>query len=120
MAEIHLPYAQSLAAVQTFAAACAAWSRADIVDASFTITAHLDLNGSDGEIGGTGYSMIISLRRPGTAGTKQVSLPAPRLDNFDHIVTGYRVKQAIGEAFAAAYSALCGETYLFVSGWLVG
>lgn len=119
VAEMHLPYAQSFAAVQTFAAACAAWTRADILTASFTQTASLEIPGTDGEINGTGYRMTISVRKPNESKTKQITLPAPRLDNFDHLSTGYQVKPAIGEAIAAAYSALCGETYVFVSGKLV-
>jgi hypothetical protein len=115
-AEIHLPMAQSFAAVQTFAKFLADFTTASIIEASWTQTIDFeDLPGSDGETQSMEDSAMLLLR--GASQTKRFKIPAPREDLFTVDPNGKTIVSLTkGAAFAAAYAALTGETCNFVRG----
>lgn len=119
-ATCHFPYSANLSALGTFAAAIQPYSVAAVADYSYTETendpAFTPASGEEA----LQFMAIIKMRKPaGQFGTQQISIPAPDPDIFDFIEgAGYRVKNDVGVAITAAYSALKGETYTFESGWL--
>lgn len=122
-AMIELSYAQSFAAVQTFAGVLHTLTTADIVRVTFTEAVDPQLTGTGAEIADPSFAVMFKLRRTDPNADirfKNFRLPAPKMEIFDHLPqVGYRVKKTYGDTIAAAYSALTGESFIFDSGWMV-
>ena len=117
-----LPYAPTPAKLQAFAQAIYALTTCGISLQAWTQTDDLTLSESSGEIADPGIMLRAKLQRTDDPTQyKMYELPAPKLENFDHIQeTGYRLKQAAGEILATAYSALTAQPWQFREGWLIG
>jgi hypothetical protein len=116
-ATCHVSYAGSLNAVITFAVAIQPFSCAPITACSYT-----EEENDPGLTGVSGNEVIevmavIKMRKPTGSGTVQFNIMAPDPALFDFIAgVGYRVKKVKGQAIAAAFSTLMGQTYTFISG----
>ena len=115
-AEIHVPSATSLEAVQTFATVLAGYTTAKITEISWTQTIAVDdIPGSDAENQSLTEYAALSMR--GDGHTKQFRIPAPNEELFITDDAGKTIlSETKGTAFAEAYSALTGKTYQFIKG----
>jgi hypothetical protein len=116
----HLSYAGNLAAVGAFAAAIQPYSCATVQAYSYTEQENSPVGMTPAP--GTNaleFQLIVKMRKPSQVGTVQISIPAPDMTIFDELDgAGYRLQKTAGDAIAAAYSTLRGETYVFMNGWL--
>jgi hypothetical protein len=111
----------SPAGVEAFVNAIKGFTTADIPKFSFTQSFETEITGSGQDICDVDIVVRVQLQHAVTRHYQYFDLPAPDLDLFDHIEnTGYRLKQAPGDAIAAAWSSLTGESYTFHAGWMVG
>lgn len=116
----------TLSALQQFAQALYAWTTAGICAISFTASTDPELYEKSGDLQDVSFYLRVKLRQanpaPGhQAELKLLDIPAPDASNLDNIPgVGYRLYDAPGQAIAAAYSDLTGETWIFEDGKLCG
>lgn len=118
---VFLPSVPTLAALQTYANEIKVYSNAGIDVLSYVQTNRVHYPEGAGNLEDPDLIARVMLRNtdPAKKDYPQVVIPAPRTENFEFIEgKGYRLKQAIGEAIAAIYSTLTGETYEFRHGWI--
>jgi hypothetical protein len=126
---VALPYAADLPAIQQYASALLAYSRASVRKVAFIQTEYLYLPSSivGGETPDTDVQAVAHLRDVNPDDeheqgwrNQHVYLPAPDLDIFeDYERWGLRMKPDVGAALAAAHSVLMSREYEFVNGYLV-
>lgn len=123
---ITLTKAPTFAAVQTFAQAMYPYTTGGICEISFTQATDPELPEKSGDLEDTAFQLRVKLRftNPPANTDRQMhmlEIPAPDITHFDHLTErGYRLKSAAGQAIAAAYSTLTGQTWTFEEGWLCG
>lgn len=121
LAKMHLPRAASLDALRTFANALAAYTEAAIVEINFTQTEAITNVPSSGNCVLDMYALNTLHGETGKTRSVNVAVPAPKANLFETVAgEGIKVTTAKGNALAAAYSALTGETFTFVKGRLFG
>lgn len=108
-------------AVQAFINAIASLTTADIPKFSFTQSFETEITGSGLDISDVDFVCRIQMKNATTHAYAYFDLPAPAKTMFDLIEkTGYRLKASYGEAFAAAWSTLTGDSWTFEAGWIIG
>lgn len=117
-AAMHLPRADSQAALRTFALALASYTAADIIEVSYTYAEDLTIEGLlDVPLGSRGTLLLHG--EVGKTTSKNLAIPAPRVNMFELVTgEGVMVKKAKGAALAELYSDLTGETFRFIRGRL--
>lgn len=118
----YLTHGTSLAAIETFARNIAQYSHAAIVGVTYTegvTLENLPAQGT-GDYADVRLLAKILCRSAATGKLYGVLIRAPKAMMFLDTENGLRVKKTIGDAIAAQYSVLAGETLTFESGALCG
>jgi hypothetical protein len=118
-------YTPSLSALQSFAAVIQGYSDAAVERLSFVTSFYTDNQETTGDnpFGLSGYADIRLVRKSKQAGSgnyRAVHVLCPKTSMLEESDSHYRVKKAVGEAIATAYSTMVGETFVFDSGWVCG
>ena len=114
---MHLPKATSLSAIETFAAALAAYTDAAIIAVSFTSEKDIENKPSTGDEA-LGFKAMLLFHGTTTASQK-FAVPAPKENLFETVAgKGVMIKKATGDDIAELYSTLTNDTFEFIRGRL--
>lgn len=112
----------SLSALETYANTLQAYSNARTRKLSATAVTYLDLVAEPVAGKWDGYVLVVQLKRdpPPSNETpyRQVRIPAPKTAILEVVGEYWRVKKAIGDQIATAYSLANGNTYKLNDSWL--
>ena len=117
-----LPKVGAFGKVQTFAQFLHQHSSAGISDMALIQSTDPELTEESGTYHDLGLILKVKLTRINNSQreTAWIRLPAPNATDLEHTARGYRLKPALGAAYADAYNALTGETWQFAEGWVTG
>lgn len=115
---IYVPFGESLSKAKNFASAIAKYTNAALPHVWATTRGTLSVSGKSGDTQSLNLYAHLFFRRASDEKLYALKIHAP---NYDEIFNNdQEVSESVGNAIAAAFSALAGETFTFHSGALAG